>query len=564
MPDTQQDYVDSLSPRLLALLRRAIRDYRAVREIQPLAQADLQALFDAVYNREYWLASKKSEDIEDAQFIEDYRSIDKETDQPNFVEQWTESFLETILELRESWTSYSDAVTKYNIYIAGLHKGQHKADDHPELTTLGYQLGQAGQIMGMDAAGLGRYEAHWQMRRLLQVFFARYSADIRLLGTPWRKLTRREVTIPNDPRPDLREFSRRENLRRSWMPQEGQHAKNWRIDEALHYVGYLDALAEDGSLPSWTGRTRPIYVAERLLIPGLLQAEGLLAKIFANYSSLKVALQRWNEDTKFSDNVDQDLQNIAALRLVQARVIPTSCLMNALRHARYISRTDGTLLDTGYQLRWLTQQEIIHDAFEDHAFTFSWQELDKKIDKRRRELHLARQQARQQRRKTETAHKLAEHEARLEELRLRLDMAKAAENPEGFIKKIVERQQRKALRMAIMAEEAEIRSLRQQQEREQLAEQRQSERAIRQAREEARKQLIVERQRQSFQPAPIQTKQPRRHKPERELQPKIELKSKQPRPKRLKVPSQELLSRKAAERRARREEAKFKRGQLKP
>lgn len=580
MPDTQQSYIDTLSPRRLALLRRAVRDYRAVRDIQALAQADLSRLFDAVHERESWLAALPRQDIIGAQFIDGYRRIDPGESGSTYAREWTQSFLETILELKQAWPNYSAAVAGYDTYCATLPDLKPGTRTAPGLDSLGYRLGVAGFSSDMDATALGRYEAHWQMRRLLQVFFARYSAEIRLLGTPWRKSHRPPGSIPNDPRPDLREFSRRQNLRPRWMAQTGKEAEAWHIDEALYLLLYLDKLAEETDLPSWTQKTRAYFLAERLLIPGLRQVNKLIAKAQFNYPSWSQALDRWRDHAEaFAEDPEHGPATLTEYRLLQYRCDLTACLMNT-PHAAYLGRCDGTVLGSNEQLEWVTKPIKISDAFEDGALSYNkWPELDHLAKQRRHELYIAQQDARRQRSLAELKTRLAEREKRLDDLRLRIDTEEAAKDPLRFAEKLAKRQRQQELKLATMAEEAEIRRIKQAQEQLLKAAQRAAERKqkdeLRKARDDAKEKRIAQRLKEDV-TAPVQLKKPPKPEKTAKESPQVAA-QKQPQTakpvQRFKTESQAILSRQAKEQRpakrneqraAKREEMRFKRGLWKP
>lgn len=443
--------LQALSPRHRKLLLQTMAENRQAGAVQPAAQYDLPILLRAVHERESWLAALRPNDVPQAQFIRDYRDPAVDRISAPFVTDWTNGFLDAVKEFSETWKNYVDGVNAYRAFRATLPTPLRRLSNHPNFHPLGFVLGCRQEVMGLDAEMLGRYEAHVMARRLLQVFFARASAEM------VRPLQKRPVTwnLPRNRRlPAIEETSRRQNQRTKLMPQQDPYAEGWRVDPATLLVLYLDRIGQQMDLPSWAA-TRPIYEQQVLLLPGLPEIDRLIAKAEHNYGTLPNALLEWAErSAAFKDHPEIGPETAAEYELLQLAANPTLCLMNTLRGARYVDP----------KMNWLKLGPLVPDAFAQgilpENFWQLWEKADQKASataKERRQLAQIRAREKALRKQAERRRELAEKEARLENLRARIDAETKAADPPGFMAKLEKRRRKKALQVKASALQAEIR-----------------------------------------------------------------------------------------------------------
>jgi len=218
------------------------------------------------------------------------------SEQPGYVADWTESFFATLDEWRFEAHDYRDAVSKYNNFRQSLPVLERDFFDN--IQRLGLSVEEALVELhnrGYDAATLGAAEANFQLWRLAQLFFARYSAEVKSVAPSYQAGN-------STPRPNLAAFMNKKSRRAALMRQSGASPEHWHIDDQTHLAFYIEQLNDNAPgdnrpiLHSWQDKTRALYANGDLLLPGFPELDALLKQMKDRYGDFPTAYIRLSDE----------------------------------------------------------------------------------------------------------------------------------------------------------------------------------------------------------------------------------------------------------------------------
>jgi hypothetical protein len=337
---------ENVSRRRRPALQSLFQEYAEIKDIHNnVLPQELSGLFGAIYAREDRIAAQPVAALLGGQPLP-----------PNYDSDWIDAFLETVRLYRKEVHSYADAVAMFENFRRG-HTPPKATKGLKETAPLGQQLAQLHQA-GLEAATLGRMAAHGQIRRLLQLYYGRYTFD--------RRNTRPAREAAAIPTPDLLSFNRRKNV---CATLTGNHGI---IDPALGLAVYLDTLNEEGkNLNTWKFRTRGLYERQILLMPGLEVADQVFDYIAHRYDGdITTALHRCRAGiasslkkiSEVEGDAQSDLADSRRNYTLAALGKPTLCLMNAPRDYTYV----------GDPLKALITLNQTPDIYSDAEINYDW------------------------------------------------------------------------------------------------------------------------------------------------------------------------------------------------
>jgi hypothetical protein len=368
------EYFEGLSSRARKAHELLFAEYASIRKIQSTAvDPELGILFRAII-------------VHEQNFLkQDFPLLGRQSLPKDYVEQWRSAFLETIEIYAAKATDYSGVIEIFETFRRSLNDktrsalpNLQKLLENPDTRLSDFLKGLLDA--GFDAHLLGQMEAHWQARRLTQLFFGRYSAELRHSGI----IKQARPRGSNNPRPDFQLYRRRQNMRAVLMGQPESEPGQFPIDNTVWLVLYLDHVNERCYFPSWFNFTRSLYTQKILLMPGLPGVDNFLEYIQKRHGDLASGLKRLRKEANRktgglkteSDDVDNVLVHIRAEHdVVAARVTPTLCLMNAVNGASYAGEFPG-------RRRWHPSAflpvlflDILPDAYAPDEINFDWNSI---------------------------------------------------------------------------------------------------------------------------------------------------------------------------------------------